>query len=150
MTGNPVFCVVLRSLKWVALFIVALGLVLFFFLWLMLSGVGETTVYSERNLWDYHTLTQDAIAQAPRISPTYHFEFHNGDGYPSSNSIIFEHASNAGALRDYLRSMGYQQDTRPAWDGERWSKPDEPQSDMFAISEDVQNKQITLTQTLSW
>ena len=61
-----------RIVKWGSLFVVSLALVLFFLLWLMLSGLGETTVYTERNLWDYNMLTEKAIAQAPRITTTYH------------------------------------------------------------------------------
>lgn len=34
-------------LKWGILFVVSLGLVLFFLLWLMLSSLGETTVYTK-------------------------------------------------------------------------------------------------------
>lgn len=151
MSGANILSVTVRSLKWVTLFVVALGLVLFFFLWVLFSGVGETTVYSERNLWDYPSLTQEAIAQAPRITANYHFEFHNGDGYPSTNSIIFEGTRNVEALRAYLKSLGYQRDTRPGYGAEAWIKPDAPRADTFSINYDAKNKQVTLTQTLiSW
>ncbi|AMO50745.1 hypothetical protein GA0061071_102312 [Kosakonia oryzendophytica] len=132
-------------LKWGILFVVSLGLVLFFLLWLMLSSLGETTVYTEQNLWDYHTLTQDAIAHAPRISANYHFEFHNGDGYPSSNSIIFEDARNIEALRDYVKSMGYQRDPSLTYGAEEWRKPGVPGANTFSIYYDPKTRQATLS-----
>ncbi|WLI75612.1 hypothetical protein Q5705_13535 [Kosakonia sp. H02] len=138
-------------LKWGIVFIVSLGLVLFFLLWLTLSGLGETTVYTEQNLWNYHSLTQKAIAQAPRITANYHFEFHNGDGYPSTNSIIFDNASNVDALREYLKSIGYQRDPRPGTGAEEWVKANEPGADSFSLYYDPKIRQATLRMTLlSW
>jgi hypothetical protein len=135
-------------LKWGILFVVSLGLVLFFLLWLMLSSLGETTVYTEQNLWDYHSLTQDAIAQAPRITANYHFEFHNGDGYPSTNSIIFENARNVEALRDYLKSMGYQRDQSLTYGAEEWHRPGVPEANTFSIDYDPKTRQATLSMIL--
>lgn len=139
---------IFRIVKWGSLFVVSLALVLFFLLWLMLSGLGETTVYTERNLWDYHALTEKVIAQAPRITETYHFEFHNGDGYPSSNSIIFENASNVDALRDYLKSLGYERDPHPITGAEEWRKADNPAADTFSLAYDPHTRQATLTRVL--
>lgn len=141
---------IFRIVKWGSLFVVSLALVLFFLLWLMLSGLGETTVYTERNLWDYNTLTEKAIAQAPRITTTYHFEFHNGDGYPSINSIIFENASKESveALRQYIQSLGYERDPHPITSAEEWRKPGNPAADTFALYYDAQTRQATLSMAL--
>ena len=116
----------------------------------MLSGLGETTVYTERNLWDYNTLTEKAIAQAPRITTTYHFEFHNGDGYPSINSIIFENASKESieALRQYILSLGYERDPHPITSAEEWRKPGDPAAKTFSLYYDAQTRQATLSMTL--
>lgn len=141
---------ILSVVKWVSLFAVSLALVLFFLLWLMLSGLGETTVYTERNLWDYNTLTEKAIAQAPRITTRYHFEFHNGDGYPSINSIIFENASKESieALRQYIQSLGYERDPHPITSTEEWRKHGDPAAETFSLYYDAQTRQATLSMTL--
>lgn len=139
-----------RIVKWGSLFVVSLALVLFFLLWLMLSGLGETTVYTERNLWDYNTLTEKAIAQAPRITTTYHLEFHNGDGYPSINSIIFENASKESikALRQYIQRLGYKRDPHPITRAEEWRKSGDPAADTFSLHYDAQTRQATLSMIL--
>lgn len=139
-----------RIVKWGSLLVVSLALVLFFLLWLMLSGLGETTVYTEHNLWDYNTLTEKAIAQAPRITTKYHFEFHNGDGYPSINSIIFENASKESieALRQYIQTLGYERDPHPITSAEEWRKPGDPAADTFSLYYDAQTRQATLSMTL--
>lgn len=141
---------IFRIVKWGSLLVVSLALVLFFLLWLLLSGLGETTVYTERNLWDYNTLTEKAIAQAPRITKKYHFEFHNGDGYPSTNSIIFENASKQSveALRQYIQSLGYERDPHPLTSAEEWRKPGNPAADTFALYYEPQTRQATLSMTL--
>ncbi|WP_446427356.1 hypothetical protein [Kosakonia cowanii] len=139
--------ILLRIVKCGSLFVVSLALVLFFLLWLMLSGLGETTVYTERNVWDYNLLTEKAIAQAPRITSDYHFEFHNGDGYPSTNSIIFDNASKESieALRHYLKSLGYERDPHPITRAEEWRKPDGTAAETFSLSYDAQSRQATLS-----
>lgn len=116
----------------------------------MLSGLGETTVYTERNLWDYNTLTEKAIAQAPRITTTYHLEFHNGDGYPSINSIIFENASKESieALRQYVQTLGYERDPHPITSAEEWRKPGNPAADTFSLYYDAQTREATLSMIL--
>lgn len=136
--------------KWGSLFVVSLALVLFFLLWLLLSGLGETTVYNERNLWDYNTLTEKAIAQAPRITKKYHFEFYNGDGYPSTNSIIFENAGKQSveALRQYVQRLGYKRDPHPITSAEEWRKPGNPAADTFSLYYEPQTRQATLSMIL--
>ncbi|MHA8115413.1 hypothetical protein ACX122_20415 [Kosakonia cowanii] len=141
---------IFRIVKWGSLFVFSLALVLFFLLWLLLSGLGETTVYTERNLWDYHALTEKAIAQAPRITKKYHFEFHNGDGYPSTNSIIFENASKESleALRLYVQRLDYKRDPHPITSAEEWRKPGDPAAETFSLYYDAQTRQATLSMTL--
>lgn len=64
-------------------------------------------MYTEKDLFNYHTLTVKDIMNAPRISDDYYSESRPGDGFAPSNSIVFKGAAGAVPLRAYLEKLGY-------------------------------------------
>lgn len=60
------------------------------FIGFVASGSNNVTVYTQRDFFKYHTLTDTDIENAPCITARYYFEAHPGDGYFRSNSIVFK------------------------------------------------------------
>ncbi|QTF06611.1 hypothetical protein HC231_00680 [Brenneria izadpanahii] len=123
----------LKVVKWVGLSIVS-GLILcWLFVYLVASGINETTTYTENDFFNYHTLTEKEIEKAPRISGDYHFESHPGDGYAPSNTIIFRGVSGVEPLRAYLKNLGYIKQRNHSSEAEIWIKPEQANSDLFYL-----------------
>ncbi|MFP2427584.1 hypothetical protein [Enterobacter ludwigii] len=101
-----------KVLKWYALSVSTVFILGWLFVWLVVSGSDETTVYTENDFFHYHTLTDKDIENAPRIRDDYYFEAHPGDGYAPSNSIVFKGATGAAPLRAYLETLGYTKEKR--------------------------------------
>ncbi|WNY88813.1 hypothetical protein [Leclercia adecarboxylata] len=82
------------------------------FIYLIASSINGITVYKETDRYNYYSLTYEEIQNAPRISQSYYFESLPGDGYASSNAIIFKDAINPEPLRTYLVKLGYVREQR--------------------------------------
>ncbi|WP_239658975.1 hypothetical protein [Enterobacter bugandensis] len=102
----------LKVLKWCALSVATIIILGWLFVWLVASGSDQTTVYTENDFFQYHTLTDKDIENAPRITDDYYFEAHPGDGYAPSNSIFFKGATGVAPLRTYLETLGYTKEKR--------------------------------------
>ncbi|ESN15810.1 hypothetical protein L370_01871 [Enterobacter sp. MGH 24] len=102
----------LKVLKWCALSVATIFILGWLFVWLVASGSDQTTVYTENDIFQYHTLTDKDIENAPRITDDYYFEAHPGDGYAPSNSILFKGATGVAPLRTYLETLGYTKEKR--------------------------------------
>ncbi|EIS2525202.1 hypothetical protein LZG23_004262, partial [Salmonella enterica subsp. enterica serovar Paratyphi A] len=64
-------------------------------------------VYTENDFLKYHMLTDPDILNSPKVSEKYYFEYHPGDGYPLSNSIVFSEGTDVEPLKRYLSELGY-------------------------------------------
>lgn len=82
------------------------------FIGFVASGSNNVTVYTQRDFFKYHTLTDTDIENAPCITARYYFEAHPGDGYFRSNSIVFKGAAETVSLRAYLEKTGYAKQKR--------------------------------------
>ncbi|MEP9007861.1 hypothetical protein [Enterobacter bugandensis] len=115
----------------------------------MASGSDETTVYTEKDFFHYHTLTDKDIENVPRITHDYYFEAHTGDGYAPSNSIFFKGATGAAPLRAYLETLGYTKEKRRMGEKEIWSKPDEVKGDIFYLYFNAATGEVELTKVMN-
>lgn len=141
--------VLLKVLKWCALLVVSVFILGWLFVWLVASDLDETTVYTKNDFFNYHTLTDKDIENAPRITDNYYFEAHPGDGYAPSNSIIFKGANGAAPLRSYLEKLGYTREKRNLGEKEIWSKPDRLNEDLFYLYFNTATGEVELTKVLN-
>lgn len=134
---------------WSALMIAAMlicgGLLVCF----VASDSNEATVYTQCDFFNYHTLTDSDIENAPRITDNYYFESHPGDGYSPSNSIVFKGASDTASLRTYLEKLGYEKQRRSLGEKEIWAKPDQLDGDLFYLYVNPTTREIELTKVLN-
>lgn len=139
----------LNVLKWSALVTVTLLISTGFFIWFVASGSSETTVYTQRDFFKYHTLTDSDIENAPRITDNYYFESHPGDGYSPSNSIIFKGATDITSLRTYLEKLGYVKQNRSLGEKEIWARPDQLDGDQFYLYYNPTTREVEMTRILN-
>ena len=64
----------LKILRWVSAAIITVLILSWLFIWLVASGIDETTTYTKNDFFSYHTLTDKDIEKAPRISGDYYFK----------------------------------------------------------------------------
>lgn len=137
--------ILLKILKWCASLIIAVFILGWLFVWLVASGLDETTVYTENDFFDYHTLTDKDIENAPRITDDFYFKSHPGDGYAPSNSIIFKGAQEIAPLRSYLEKLGYTINKRSRGENEIWSKSGQLNGDLFYLYFNTATGEVELT-----
>lgn len=113
------------------------------------SGSNDVIVYTQRDFFKYHTLTDPDIENAPRITDNYYFESHPGDGYSPSNSIVFRGATDTASLSAYLEKMGYAKQMRSLGEKEIWANPDKSDGDLFYLYLDLITHQVELTKVLN-
>jgi len=138
-----------KVMKWCGLLAVSVLILVCLFVWLIASGSDATTVYKENDFFNYHTLTDKDIENAPRITDDFYFESHPGDGYAPSNSIIFKGAVGAAPLRSYLEKLGYTKEKRSLGEKEIWSKPDQLNGDLFYLYFNAAMGEVELTKVLN-
>ncbi|MCU5773145.1 hypothetical protein N5923_14635 [Erwiniaceae bacterium BAC15a-03b] len=139
----------MKLLKWITLSVFTLLLMGWLFIRVIASGVDETTVYTESDFFNYHSLTDKEIEKAPRISHDYYFESHPGDGYAPSNTVIFKQASGIARLEDYLKGLGYTKERRSLGEKEIWSKPAQTNSDLFYLYFNAATGEAELTKVIN-
>lgn len=138
----------LKLLRWVSAAIITVIILCWLFIWLVASGIDETTTYTENDFFNYHMLTDEEIEKAPRISGDYYFKSYPGDGYAPANTIIFKGASSAEPLRLYLKKLGYIRQ-RTDSGAETWIKPEQRNSDVFYIDSNAATGEVELFKILN-
>ncbi len=138
----------LKLLRWVSAAIITVLILSWLFIWLVASGIDETTTYTENDFFNYHMLTDQEIEKAPRISGDYYFKSYPGDGYAPANTIIFKGASNVEPLRLYLKKLGYIKQ-RTDSEAETWIKPEQRNSDVFYLYSNVATGEVELFKVLN-
>ncbi|WP_312045470.1 hypothetical protein [Erwinia sp.] len=136
----------LKIIRWCALLAVTVLILIWLFIWLVASGSDETTRYKEDDFFNYHTLTNKDIKNAPRLTDNFYFESHPGDGYALTNSIIFKGAIGTAPLRAYLQKLGYIREKRSLGEKEIWSKPN---GDLFYLYFNAAIGEVELTKVLN-
>lgn len=135
-------------LRWVSAAIITVIILCWLFIWLVASGIDETTTYTENDFFNYHMLTDQEIEKAPRISGDYYFKSYPGDGYSPANTIIFKGASNVEPLRLYLKKLGYIKQ-RTDSGAETWIKPEEVNSDLFYLDSNAATGEVEFFKVLN-
>jgi len=138
----------LKLLRWVSAAIITVIILCWLFIWLVASGIDETTTYTENDFFNYHMLTDQEIEKAPRISGDYYFKSYPGDGYAPANTIIFKGASNVEPLRLYLKKLGYIKQ-RTDSGAETWIKPEEVNSDLFYLDSNAATGEVEFFKVLN-
>jgi len=115
------------------------------FIYPIASNINGVRVYKETDRYNYYSLTYKQIKNAPRISQNCYFEFQSGDGYTSSNAIIFKDATDPEPLRAYLAGSGYIRQQRKQRGMEVWCQLKKTCSDRFYLYVDKHAKEVTLT-----
>lgn len=138
----------LKLLRWVSAAIITIIILCWLFIWLVASGIDETTTYTENDFFNYHMLTDQEIEKAPRISGDYYFKSYPGDGYAPANTIIFKGASNVEPLRLYLKKLGYIRQ-RTDSGAETWIKPEQINSDVFYLDSNAATGEVELFKMLN-
>ena len=115
------------------------------FIYFIAPNINGVTVYKETDRYNYYSLTYEQIKNAPGISQNYYFESQPGDGYASSNAIIFKDATNPEPLRAYLVNLGYVREQRRLRGMEVWCQPSKVVKDRFYLYVDNHAKEVTLT-----
>lgn len=139
----------LTILRWVTAAIITVLFLGWLFVWLVTSGIGETTTYTENDFFSYHTLTDKDIEKAPRISGNYYFKSHPGDGYAPTNTIIFKGVPNVEPLRAYLKKLGYTKQRTDLEAVETWIKPEQVNSDLFYLYQNAATGEVELSKQLN-
>lgn len=139
----------LKVLKWTILSILSALILMGGFFWLIASGIDETTVYTEKDFFNYHLLTDKAVEKAPRISDSYYFKSHPGDGYAPSNSIFFRGASGTEPLQAYLKKLGYTRQRSHPYEGETWTQPGQIRSNIFYIYVNNTTGEVEFTKVIN-
>lgn len=137
-----------KVLKWCVLSTAMVFILGWLFVWLVVYGSDDTTVYTENDFFHYHLLTDREIENAPKVTDDYYFEAHSGDGYEPSNSIIFKGATSAAPLRAYLETLGYMKEKRSLEVKEAWSKPERLNADFFYLYFNTATGEIELTKVI--
>ncbi|MFG6073604.1 hypothetical protein [Enterobacter ludwigii] len=139
-----------KVLKWYALSVSTVFILGWLFVWLVVSGSDETTVYTENDFFHYHTLTDKDIENAPRIRDDYYFEAHPGDGYAPSNSIVFKGLP--GLHRCARISKRWDTRKKSVARGEKatWSKPDQIKGDIFYLYFNAATGEVELTKVMNY
>lgn len=137
----------LKILRWVSAAIITVLILCWLFIWLVASGIDETTTYTENDFFNYHMLTDEEIEKAPRISGDSYFKSYPGDGYAPANTIIFKGASNVEPLRLYLKKLGYIRQ-RTDSGAETWIKPEQINSDVFYLYSNAATGEVELFKVL--
>jgi len=138
----------LKLLRWVSAAIITVLILGWLFIWLVASGIDETTTYTENDFFNYHMQTDQEIEKAPRISGDYYFKSYPGDGYAPANTIIFKGASNVEPLRLYLKKLGYIRQ-RTDSGAETWIKPGQMNSDVFYLYSNAATGEVELFKVLN-
>lgn len=138
----------LKLLRWVSAAIITVIILCWLFIWLVASGIDETTTYTENDFFNYHMQTDQEIEKAPRISGDYYFKSYPGDGYAPANTIIFKGASNVEPLRLYLKKLGYIRQ-RTDSGAETWIKPEQMNSDVFYLYSNAATGEVELFKVLN-
>lgn len=138
----------LKMLRWVSAAIITVLILGWLFIWLVASGIDETTTYTENDFFNYHMLTDKEIDKAPRISGNYYFKSYPGDGYAPANTIIFKEASSVEPLRLYLKKLGYIKQ-RTDSEAETWIKPEQINSDVFYLYSNAATGEVELFKVLN-
>jgi len=138
-----------KYLKWIILIFITVVILCWLFVYFVASGINEAATYTEKDFFNYHSLTDNDIEKAPRISKDYYFESHPGDGYAPSNTIIFRGASDVEPLRKYLIKLGYTRQKDRSGKAELWTKPNQMNSDLFYLYFDAANGEVELTKELN-
>lgn len=136
-------------IKWSAALAATVLICVGLFTGFIASGSNDVIVYTQRDFFKYHTLTDMDIENAPRITEHYYFEAHPGDGYSPSNSIIFKGATETAPLRAYLEKLGYVKQKRSLGEKEIWANPDKSDGDLFYLYLDLITHQVELTKVLN-
>ncbi|WP_238081670.1 hypothetical protein [Pseudescherichia vulneris] len=139
----------LKLLRWVSAAIITVIILCWLFIWLVASGIDETTTYTENDFFNYHMLTDQEIKKAPRISGDYYFKSYPGDGYAPANTIIFKGASNVEPLRVYLKKLGYTRQRTDSEAAETWIKPEEVNSDLFYLYSNAATGEVELSKEMN-
>ncbi|MEQ9844257.1 hypothetical protein [Pectobacterium brasiliense] len=121
-----------KSLKWILIALVLYAIGIFSLESWLDKRISENPAYEKNDTVVYQYFTDKDIADVPKISERYYFEYHIGDGYASMNEIIFRGASDLAPLRDYLKKLGYEKEVKCFGDSEVWKKPAE-KSDTFYL-----------------
>ncbi|EGT4355284.1 hypothetical protein [Cronobacter sakazakii] len=138
-----------KFFKWSILVLTTVVILCWLFIYFIASGINETTTYTEKDFFNYHSLTDKDIAKAPRISKDYYFESHPGDGYAPSNTIIFRGVSDVEPLRAYLTNLGYTRQKGGSREAEIWTKPEQMNSDLFYLRSNADTGEVELTKELN-
>lgn len=96
-----------RIFLWLILFWIFVIFIFYIFIYMISSGVDDDEIYTENDFLKYYTLTDPDILNSPKVSGKYYFEYHPGDGYPLSNSIVFSGGADVEPLKRYLSDLGY-------------------------------------------
>lgn len=137
-----------KFLKWSILIIITVVIFCWLFVYFVASGINEATTYTEKDFFNYYSLTDKDIEKVPRILNDYYFESHPGDGYSPSNTITFRGASAVEPLRAYLTKLGYTRQKGGPVEAEIWTKP-EQNSDLFYLHFDTATGEVELTKELN-
>jgi hypothetical protein len=138
-----------KFFKWSILVLITVVILCWLFIYFVSSGINEATTYTEKDIFNYHSLTDRDIEKAPRISNDYYFESHPGDGYAPSNTIIFRGVSDVEPLRAYLTKLGYTRQKGGSREAELWTKPEQMNSDLFYLRFDAATGEAELTKELN-
>lgn len=147
MQGNEI--IMLKILRWVTAAIITVLILGWLLVWLVASGIDETTTYTENDFFSYHTLTDKEIEKTPRISGDYYFKSHPGDGYAPTNTIIFKGASNVEPLRVYLKKLAYTRQRTDSEAAETWIKLEQVNSDIFYLYSNAATGEVELSKELN-
>ncbi|MFE8117324.1 hypothetical protein RBA63_19155 [Brenneria goodwinii] len=137
-----------KSLKWILLALILYALGDFVLGTWLDKRIAENPAYTKSDVLIYKHFTDKDIADTPKISSNYHFEYHIGDGYAPTNEIVFHHASDLVPLRDYLKKLGYEKAPKPYGDAEVWRRPTK-KSDTFYLWHIKESNEIKLSKTFA-
>lgn len=137
-----------KFFKWSTLVLITVVILCWLFVYFVVSGINDATTYTQKDFFNYHSLTDKDIEKAPRISNDYYFESHPGDGYAPSNTIIFRGVSDVEPLRAYLTKLGYTRQKGGSREAEIWMKPEQMNSDLFYLHSNAAAGKVELTKEL--
>ncbi|RUS01739.1 hypothetical protein [Pectobacterium polaris] len=137
-----------NSLKWILIALVLYAIGIFSLESWLDKRISENPAYEKSDTVVYQYFTDKDIADAPKISERYYFEYHIGDGYASMNEIIFSGASDLAPLRDYLKKLGYEKEIKRFGDSEVWKKSSE-KSDTFYLWHIKERNEVRLSKVFT-
>lgn len=139
----------MKIIRYLIATIIAAGIIAFGFIYFIGSGIDKKTTYTEKDLLQFYSLTDKEIKHAPKISHSYYFVYQPGDGYAPSNSVIFNHTTDAAPLRAYLQGNGYTLQPGKFGDSEVWKQKSQPQSATFYLWINQPAQQVTLSKEVN-